>query len=265
MKLIDLTKQSMGWNNPWETRTTSQIRNIGIHHSATTTGSQTVFENHWRTFGWRNGGYSEIILPNGNVEICYVPTTVTNGVSGNNTSTYHICVVGDFRTNGAQPSAAQSQALFERIRFNVNRFSNVTFDRVFGHNEFSGHASNICPGQNMNNIRRDARQAPTPTPANNASTHTVRSGENLSGIAQHYNTTVAELQRLNSIANANLIKIGQVLRLPSGSSANKPTVTELARQVIAGQWGNGADRQRRLTAAGHNAAAVQAEVNRLLR
>ena len=42
------------------------------------------------------------------------------------------------------------------------------------------------------------------------------------------------------------------------------TVTELAREVIAGVWGNGATRKRRLTEAGYDYAAVQAEVNRLL-
>lgn len=42
------------------------------------------------------------------------------------------------------------------------------------------------------------------------------------------------------------------------------TLTTLAQQVIAGQWGSGPDRIRRLQNAGYNAAAVQAEVNRLL-
>ena len=45
----------------------------------------------------------------------------------------------------------------------------------------------------------------------------------------------------------------------------KVPLTAIAREVIAGKWGNGADRRRRLTAAGHDYKAVQAEVNRLLR
>ena len=44
-----------------------------------------------------------------------------------------------------------------------------------------------------------------------------------------------------------------------------PSMDELARQVIRGDWGNGAERTRRLTAAGHNAAAVQRRVNEILR
>lgn len=44
-------------------------------------------------------------------------------------------------------------------------------------------------------------------------TYTVVSGDNLSSIASRFNTTVEEICRLNSIANANLIHPGQVLKL----------------------------------------------------
>ena len=42
-------------------------------------------------------------------------------------------------------------------------------------------------------------------------------------------------------------------------------IDTLAREVIAGMWGNGADRKNRLTAAGHDYNAVQKRVNELLR
>ena len=42
------------------------------------------------------------------------------------------------------------------------------------------------------------------------------------------------------------------------------TVEDLAREVIAGKWGNGAERKQRLTAAGYDAAAVQRQVNSML-
>ena len=52
------------------------------------------------------------------------------------------------------------------------------------------------------------------------------------------------------------------------TSAAKPqskpvtkTVDQLAEEVIAGQWGNGSDRKKRLTAAGYNYDAVQKVVN----
>ena len=45
----------------------------------------------------------------------------------------------------------------------------------------------------------------------------------------------------------------------------KKTVDELAREVIAGKWGNGATRKQRLTAAGYDYSAVQKRVNELLK
>ena len=45
----------------------------------------------------------------------------------------------------------------------------------------------------------------------------------------------------------------------------KKTVDELAREVLAGKWGNGATRKQKLTAAGYDYSAVQKRVNELLK
>ena len=51
-----------------------------------------------------------------------------------------------------------------------------------------------------------------------------------------------------------------------GSSISpKKTVEELAKEVIAGKWGSGMDRKNRLTQAGYDYEAVQAEVNRIMK
>lgn len=48
------------------------------------------------------------------------------------------------------------------------------------------------------------------------------------------------------------------------STAPKKSNAEIAKEVIRGSWGNGVDRKQRLTAAGYNYTAVQAEVDRML-
>jgi hypothetical protein len=45
----------------------------------------------------------------------------------------------------------------------------------------------------------------------------------------------------------------------------KADVTEIAKQVIAGKWGNGDERRKRLTAAGYNYTEIQAKVNEILK
>lgn len=43
------------------------------------------------------------------------------------------------------------------------------------------------------------------------------------------------------------------------------TIEKVAKEVIKGRWGNGADRVKRLTAAGYDAKAVQKRVNELMK
>lgn len=55
----------------------------------------------------------------------------------------------------------------------------------------------------------------------------------------------------------------------SGGSSQTPTstkksVTEIAKEVIAGKWGNGSDRKASIESAGYNYSEVQAKVNELL-
>lgn len=47
-------------------------------------------------------------------------------------------------------------------------------------------------------------------------------------------------------------------------TATNKTVAEIAKEVLAGKWGNGADRKKKLQAAGYNYNEVQAEVNALV-
>lgn len=58
-----------------------------------------------------------------------------------------------------------------------------------------------------------------------------------------------------------------VLRYAAESQASgsgKKDVTTVAKEVLAGAWGNGDERKNRLTAAGYNPNTIQAEVNRLV-
>lgn len=76
-----------------------------------------------------------------------------------------------------------------------------------------------------------------------------------------------DLARLDRLARQ---KAGE--KLPTVSTPAKPTakptvgkltVDQVAREVINGTWGNGADRMAKLKAAGYDAAAVQARVNEI--
>ena len=59
-------------------------------------------------------------------------------------------------------------------------------------------------------------------------------------------------------SNDFLVKTG------GSTTSSKKSVDEIAREVIAGKWGNDPQRTQKLTAAGYDAAAVQKRVNQLL-
>ena len=100
-------------------------------------------------------------------------------------------------------------------------------------------------------------------------TYTVVRGDTLGAIAKRFGTTVSAIASLNNIPDPNRIIVGQVLRIPAGAVTPAPSqpavnLTAVARDVIAGKYGNGVARTQALTNAGYDAGAVQAEVNRIL-
>lgn len=62
--------------------------------------------------------------------------------------------------------------------------------------------------------RGEQRSAQTPD-----KTHKVRRGETVSGIAARYGTSAARIASLNNLSKRNLIRVGQVLKLPEGTGA----------------------------------------------
>lgn len=66
--------------------------------------------------------------------------------------------------------------------------------------------------------------------------------------------------------NAAAVQAEVNRRLGGGApAAHRPSLYQIAKEVIAGSWGNGVERRRRLEGAGYNYREVQNEVNRQLR
>lgn len=86
---------------------------------------------------------------------------------------------------------------------------------------------NDIPNPDLIYVGQVLRVVPYPHEKPDSGTYVVQPGDTLSGIAQRFGTTVAELVRLNGIANPDLILVGQVLRLPGHGdvSANSGYIT----------------------------------------
>lgn len=109
----------------------------------------------------------------------------------------------------------------------------------------TGRVAGIAGNVDMNECYRDfpkeihggststTKPVAKPTPAPAAKTHTVQSGETLSGIAAKYGTTYQSLAAINGIDNPNLIYAGQVLKL-TGSAAASKTYTVQSGDTLSG-------------------------------
>jgi len=166
------------------TRNRNAVRFLVIHHSATATGSQRIFENHWRgTLGWQTGGYAEIVLRNADVEIVYPPETISNGARGQNHNTMHFCLVG----NGSF-TPEQLQSLESRIRHWMGVL-NIPAQNVLVHHELPGQATTCVPASGFDIAAFRSRLAPrTPEAPQSPDTtflvHTALNGHQTAGDAQ---------------------------------------------------------------------------------
>ena len=158
------------------------------------------------------------------------------------------------------------------------------------HNMF---AATSCPGKYLQsrfeelarvvNAKLDEANKPEPQPVPAPSTKfQVGDTVNINGIYTSSNST----NKLNPLRNS-----GKITKIVAGAlnpylldngnlgwtndnciittkqeepQPSKKSVNTIANEVIAGQWGNGADRKAKLEAAGYNYNEVQNEVNRIL-
>lgn len=81
---------------------------------------------------------------------------------------------------------------------------------------------------------------------------------------------VLEGNKSNTVGNRDISVNGRYIRgfitpkyAVSTPNTEKKSVSEIAKEVLAGSWGNGDDRKNRLKAAGYDYQTVQKEVNRL--
>ncbi|WP_343043358.1 peptidoglycan recognition family protein [Texcoconibacillus texcoconensis] len=131
-------------------RSVDQIEFVVRHHTASENDdAHSVARHHTEVNGWRTAGYHEIILRDGTIQLMYDPEVISNGVGGHNTSTYHISLVG-----AGSFTEAQEESWRERAQYNLDHLG-LGINDVRGHQEFSGHRGNECPGRDMDAVREE--------------------------------------------------------------------------------------------------------------
>ena len=116
----------------------------------------------------------------------------------------------------------------------------------------------ILSGEEKVNVSKKKPSSPSsPKKSNNVIAEEVKAGKWGNGSQRK--------QRLED-AGYNYQAIQNIVNKGAQSKPSKPklkSVTEIAKEVNAGKWGNNPQRKQKLEAAGYNYQAVQKEVNRL--
>lgn len=96
----------------------------------------------------------------------------------------------------------------------------TTVDKLINYNNLS--STNLSVGQQL--------LIPIEEKLEDATTYTVKSGDTLYKIAERYNTTVSEIMALNNL-KTSILSIGQVLKIPQGSTTT-PSTKDYVEYVV---------------------------------
>lgn len=156
MNIVDkrnkLVKNS---NKTYRRRAVSEIKNIAIHHSATTTGSAESFARyHVNNLNWPGIGYHYVVDKDGLISLCHDLDVVSYHVGNSNRNAVGICMVGDFRN---QPLySVQKKATMDLVQ-QLLKDLNLSIEDVWGHIEFPGYSWKLCPSIDMDVFRQDLK------------------------------------------------------------------------------------------------------------
>ena len=207
---------------------------LGASHNL----SRANAENWWTNTG---DGYERGQTPRLGAVMCWRNGAVGNGNDGAG----HVAIVEKISADGRTVTTSESS-------YGGARFLNVvrSYPYALGRN-FAFQGFIYLP------IKFDSAETAKP---NKTVDEVAR--EVIKGLWGNGPTRTANLQAAGYDSNAVQARVNAIL---TGNAAPAPTksVDEIAKEVLEGKWGNGADRQNRLTAAGYNYSQVQAKVNEL--
>lgn len=220
---VIIQTMSVGINLRAERQLSAIDRIVNHHPVSGEMPTMSAINSWWVGSGrnWDRSGYHFIILGDGQIwQLCHLLVPAWGAGAAANGRGIQISIAGNFSPTKSPSRAAQdaygwlvNQLLNSAQLPNLNHINHVT--------RHSDWMATSCSGYTTAQAHSWINRAKeTPAQSVSSVTHTVVCGDNLNQIARNHNTTVAELARINNIANPNVIRVGQVLNLPIPKGVN---------------------------------------------
>lgn len=265
-KLVDYTKISPNSSNPRN----HKIDTITIHNTAGVVSVETLGNIFAQTSRQASSNYG--IDSDGRVGL-YVDEANRSWCSSSSANDNRAITIEVSNCENRAPWRVSDKALAKlidlctdicqrngiaKLNYTGDKSGNLTMHKWF--------AATGCPGEYLGgkfpyiadevNKRLNATTQPA-QPAENDVVYCVQVGA--------YKTREAAAAQLERVQAAGFKAfIAKKYNKAAAAPAAK-TIDELAREVISGKWGNGAERKEKLTAAGYDYAAIQKRVTELLK
>ncbi|MEE6663367.1 LysM peptidoglycan-binding domain-containing protein [Limosilactobacillus fermentum] len=148
-------------------------------------------------------------------------TQTNNGASTTATATYYTVQSGDTLSGIAVEYNTTTATLTS-----LNNLSNPNL--IYVGQRLLVKSASTSAASSATSTATSTASATSTSSTTSATTYTVKSGDTLSSIASSHNTTTAALTSLNSLANPNLIYVGQVLKLANTTTASTSSTSGAA-------------------------------------
>ncbi|MEK1319027.1 LysM peptidoglycan-binding domain-containing protein [Limosilactobacillus fermentum] len=148
-------------------------------------------------------------------------TQTNNGASTTATATYYTVQSGDTLSGIAVEYNTTTATLTS-----LNNLSNPNL--IYVGQRLLVKSASTAAASSATSTATSTASATSTSSTTSATTYTVKSGDTLSSIAISHNTTTAALTSLNSLANPNLIYVGQVLKLANTTTASTSSTSSAA-------------------------------------
>lgn len=271
MNIIEKTYKLNG-----DLRTRSKTTRIILHHAAATSCTVEDIDRWHKDNGWTCIGYHFFVNKKGEVYRGRKENTVGAHAGDNNTDSIGVCAEGNFEKE-TMPEV-QKEALKELVAYLKDKYG---ISKVQGHKDVNATA---CPGKNYP-FDEIAKAKPADKKPATTKEYLVKVTANVLNIREGAGTKYKVVGQIKDKGTYTIVETKNNWgKLKSGAGwicldyttkttasktvakkETKKSVDEVAKEVIAGKWGNGAERKKNLEAAGYDYNAVQKKVNQLLK